>query len=84
MTWRSLIGQGRGHVSDVIQILQSDWAAQVTGFLLFSESLSGLPKGAFCFPPDVFFVLSIVSISAYLTRLLSPAYQSGLLYIFCF
>jgi hypothetical protein len=35
MTWRSLIGRGRGHVSDVIQILQSDWAAIVEGSLLF-------------------------------------------------
>jgi hypothetical protein len=34
MTWRSLIGRGRGHLSDVIQILQSDWAAIVGGSLL--------------------------------------------------
>jgi hypothetical protein len=38
MTWGSLIGRGRGHVSDIIQILQSDWPAQVTGFLLRSQT----------------------------------------------
>jgi hypothetical protein len=31
-----------------------------------------------------FFLLALVLISAYLGRRLSPAYQSGLLYIFCF
>jgi hypothetical protein len=34
MTCRSLIVRGRGHVNDVVQILQSDWGAQVTGSLL--------------------------------------------------
>jgi hypothetical protein len=34
MTWRSVMGRGRGHVSDVIQLLQSNWAAQVAASLL--------------------------------------------------
>jgi hypothetical protein len=34
MTWRSLIVRGRGHVSDVIQILQSDWSAIPAASLL--------------------------------------------------
>jgi hypothetical protein len=46
-------------------------------------SLNGLQpyeKGAACSPSNVFFLLSLVSISVYLARLFSPAYQSGLLY----
>jgi hypothetical protein len=33
----ALSGRGRGHVSDVIQILQSDWSAKMTGYLLLSD-----------------------------------------------
>jgi hypothetical protein len=62
---------------------QSVWIFLTIFFFLFLDSLSGLSKGASCFPSDVFSFLSLISISAYVARLLSPAYQSGLLYIFC-
>jgi hypothetical protein len=53
-------------------------------FLFFLESLSGYQKGPLTSLLMFLFLLSLVAISAHLGRLLSPAYESGLLYIFCF